>query len=92
MTANAPNREPGYRGALPPRNDTLARPWILIVAAALLLMFVLSALSIPSRFVVQPSPSPTAVPTAPATATPSAPATATPTAAATATPAPSGSP
>ena len=27
-------REPGYRGSLPPRQDHLAEPWILIVAAS----------------------------------------------------------
>lgn len=64
MTSTDPKREPreprgsGYRGALPPRNDTLAKPWILVVAAVVVLMFVLSALGIPSRFEPDPTPRP----------------------------------
>ena len=38
MTSSTPNRETGgYRGALPPRNDRLARPWVVTV----ILIFVL---------------------------------------------------
>lgn len=67
MTSTDPKREPresrerresGYRGALPPRNDTLAKPWIFVVAAVVVLMFVLSALGIPSRFEPDPTPRP----------------------------------
>jgi len=28
---------PGYRGALPPRSDTLARPWVVIVLVIVVL-------------------------------------------------------
>ncbi len=50
------DRAPGYRGALPPRNDRLARPWVLFVAGLFLLIVVLSIAGIPSRFLAQPSP------------------------------------
>jgi hypothetical protein len=60
MTTTEPQRDrpPGYRGALPPREDRLARPWILVVLAIFVLVFVLSFLGVPSRFI----PEPTAVP------------------------------
>ena len=41
-------RPSGYRGALPTRNDALARPWVIIVIAIFLLMFVLAFVGIPS--------------------------------------------
>ena len=49
---------PGYRGALPPRDDRLARPWILTVIAVFVLLLVLSALGIPSRLIPDPTPIP----------------------------------
>lgn len=59
MTSNTdPKREPGYRGALPPRDDTLARPWILIVLGIFVLIVVLSLAGIPSRFIPEPTPIP----------------------------------
>ena len=58
MTTNEPPRAPGYRGALPPREDRLARPWILLVIAAFLLILVLSVLGVPSRFIPEPTPVP----------------------------------
>ena len=58
MTTNDPDRTPGYRGALPPREDRLARPWILLVIAAFVLILVLSVLGIPSRFIPEPTPVP----------------------------------
>jgi len=58
MTTNEPIREPGYRGALAPREDHLARPWILGVMAAFVLIIVLSVLGIPSRFIPDPTPLP----------------------------------
>ena len=79
-----PKREPGYRGALPPRDDRLARPWILIVLGIFVLIIVLSIAGIPSRFVPEPTPipipsqapvpseSPSAEPSASASAAPSA--------------------
>ena len=57
-TASGPERAPGYRGALAPRTDSLARVWVAIVAAVLVLIFVLPFFGIPSRLF----PEPTAVP------------------------------
>lgn len=58
MTTNDPARSPGYRGALPPREDRVARLWILLVAAAFILILVLSVLGVPSRFIPEPTPVP----------------------------------
>jgi hypothetical protein len=58
MTKNDPTRDTGYRGALPIRQDRLAKPWILTVVAIFLLVIVLSIAGIPSRFI----PEPTSVP------------------------------
>jgi hypothetical protein len=54
-----PKREPGYRGSLPPREDMLARPWILAVLGILVLIVVLSIVGVPSRFIPDPTPLPT---------------------------------
>jgi hypothetical protein len=80
MTSSTPNRDSrgGYRGALPPRNDRLARPWIVVVILAFVLILVLSALGIPSRLIPEPTPVPlpssvpsgSAVPSASASASP----------------------
>jgi hypothetical protein len=48
----------GYRGALPPRNDRLARPWVLIVIGLFVLMLVLSFLGFPSALTPEPTPRP----------------------------------
>jgi hypothetical protein len=48
-------RDPGYRGSLPPRVDRLARPWVLTVIGAFILIFVLALAGIPSRLIPQPS-------------------------------------
>jgi hypothetical protein len=58
MTTNEPRRDVGYRGALPTRQDRLARPWILAVIAIFVLVIVLSILGVPSRFVPDPTPIP----------------------------------
>jgi hypothetical protein len=58
MTTNDPKREPGYRGALPTRDDRLARPWILIVFVIFVSIFILSALEIPTRFASEATPLP----------------------------------
>lgn len=58
-SSNDPQKPGGYRGALPERNDTLARPWILGVTAVFVLIFVLAALEVPSRFLPEPTPLPT---------------------------------
>ena len=86
MTSPTSSNEPGYRGALPTREDRLARPWILAVIGIFVLVLVLSALSIPSRFVPEPtdiplpslpavseSASPSASPSESPAASPSAP-------------------
>jgi len=65
-STNDPKRDqPGYRGALPTREDRLARPWIIVVIAIVLAIFVLSAFEIPSRFAPEPTPLP--IPSLPAT-------------------------
>jgi hypothetical protein len=51
-------REPGYRGSLPPRGDQLARPWVLIVVALFVLIFILAFAGLPSRLFPTPSPEP----------------------------------
>jgi hypothetical protein len=55
---DASRNEPGYRGALPTRNDRLARPWILTVLGIFVLILVLSVLGVPSRFFPEPTPVP----------------------------------
>ncbi len=59
-TTNDPRRErePGYRGALPPRDDRLARPWILTVLGIFVLIVLLSIAGVPSRFMPEPTPVP----------------------------------
>jgi hypothetical protein len=59
---------PGYRGSLPPRYDSLARPWVLIVLGIFVLMLALSFANVPTTLF----PSPTPLPLASATAAPSA--------------------
>lgn len=51
-------REPGYRGSLPPREDRLARPWILAVLGIFVLIVLLSIAGVPSRFIPEPTPLP----------------------------------
>lgn len=68
-STNEPKRDqPGYRGALPTRDDRLARPWVIAVIAIFVGIIVLSALEIPSRFAAEPTPLP--VPSIPATPSP----------------------
>ena len=55
MTSQTTGTEPGYRGALPTRDDRLARAWILVVISIFVAVIVLSALSIPSRFIPEPT-------------------------------------
>ena len=56
--SNDPQKPGGYRGALPERNDTLAKPWILAVIGIFVLIIVLSLLEVPSRFIPDPTPLP----------------------------------
>ena len=64
MTSQTPrqdpvrNEPPGYRGALPTREDRLARNWVLAVIGVFVLVLVLAVAGIPSRFI----PEPTAIP------------------------------
>ena len=55
---NEPKRDVGYRGALPTRQDRLAKPWILTVVAIFVLVIVLSIAGIPSRFIPEPTTAP----------------------------------
>lgn len=55
MTEQRPS---GYRGALPPRNDVIARPWVLAVIAIFVLMFVFAYLGYPASLFPQPSSAP----------------------------------
>ncbi len=67
--------EPGYRGALPPRNDRMAGPWVIVVIALFLFMVVLALVGLPSSLFPAATPLPTlapsAVPSASASAAPS---------------------
>lgn len=65
-------RPPGYRGALPPRRDALARPWVVTVVVIFALMFILALGNMPSRFFPESSPTPLPLPSASATASASA--------------------
>jgi hypothetical protein len=92
-TTTDPKREPGYRGALPPRDDRLARPWIVIVLGIFVLIIVLSVAGIPSRFIPEPTPIPipslAPLPSESPSAEPSASASAEPSGSASAEPSPS---
>ncbi len=48
----------GYRGALPPAQDRLARPWVIVVVGLFVLMFVLALLGFPSSLEAEPTPFP----------------------------------
>ena len=49
---------PGYRGALPPRTDSLGRPWVLLVLIIFVLIFALAIANVPSRIFPEPSATP----------------------------------
>lgn len=94
---NEPKRDVGYRGALPTRQDRLAKPWILTVVAIFLLVIVLSIAGIPSRFIPEetfaPLPSiPAASDTPEPTESPSPSASASASASGSGSPSPSASP
>ena len=63
-------RPSGYRGALPERNDALAKPWVIAVIAIFVLIFVLAALGFPSRAFPRAEPIPSG--SIPASSAPSA--------------------
>jgi hypothetical protein len=67
-----PKREPGYRGSLPPRQDRLAKPWLMIVAGIFVLIILLSVAGVPSRFIPDPTPVPTPISTPTPSVEPSA--------------------
>jgi len=50
--------QPGYRGALPPRGERMARVWVVLVILGFLSMFVLAALNVPSVWFPEPTPVP----------------------------------
>ena len=54
--------EGGYRGALSPRDDSLARPWVIVVFAIFVLIFALSLAGFPSRLFTEPSAEPSPLP------------------------------
>lgn len=58
MTDTKPTREPGYRGALPPRVDRIAPIWVATVTGILVLVFALSALGLPTRLFPEPTAAP----------------------------------
>ncbi|HSM38992.1 MAG TPA: hypothetical protein VK838_06625 [Candidatus Limnocylindrales bacterium] len=62
---NQQRNSTGYRGALPPRNDRLAAPWVLAVVIVFLLMFVLAFLGLPSALFPEPTPLPSINPSIP---------------------------
>src|SRR6185503_9140478 len=71
MTNRDPKSDqPGYRGALPTRDDRLARPMILAGFVIFIAVIVLSYLEAPPRFV--PAPTPLPIPSIPATPAPEA--------------------
>ena len=91
-TDKSPETAPGYRGALPPRNDWLARGWVLVVIAIFFGIFILAALNVPT--VLLPPPTPSALPSATAgqSGSPAASGTAAPSATAAPTESPSPTP
>ena len=59
MSAERPSDlAPGYRGALPPRGERLARVWVVLVILGFAFMFVLAALNVPSVLFPEPTPVP----------------------------------
>jgi hypothetical protein len=62
--------QPGYRGALPPRGERLARVWVAMVILGFVAIFVLAFLNVPN--VLFPEPTPIPVPSASPAASPSA--------------------
>jgi hypothetical protein len=70
MTSERPT---GYRGALPTRNDALAKPWVIAVIAIFVLIFVLAALGFPSKVFPRASAEPQPSISFVASASPSAP-------------------
>ena len=51
-------RDVGYRGSLPPRNDHIARPWVITVIAIFVLIFLLAIAGLPSRLLPTATPAP----------------------------------
>lgn len=62
----------GYRGALPPRNDWLARGWVIVVIAIFIGMFVLDVLNVPTILFPEPTPAPSIGPAPSGSADPNA--------------------
>lgn len=50
--------ESGYRGALPTRDDSLARVWVAAVIVIFLMLFVLNFAGLPSSLLPSPTPLP----------------------------------
>ena len=84
----------GYRGSLPPRNDELGRPWVLVVLGVFILILILNFAGLPANLfpVATPLPLPSASAVASASTAPSASAEASASVVASASTAPSASP
>ncbi|MEO8511639.1 MAG: hypothetical protein ABI534_10425 [Chloroflexota bacterium] len=57
-TSGQATRNVGYRGSLPPRNDHIARPWVITVIAIFVLIFLLAIAELPSRLLPDATPAP----------------------------------
>jgi hypothetical protein len=53
-----PSGESGYRGALPTRDDSLARIWVAAVIVIFLMLFVLNFAGLPGSLLPSPTPLP----------------------------------
>jgi hypothetical protein len=53
-----PSGESGYRGALPTRDDSLARIWVAAVIVIFLMLFLLNFAGLPSSLFPSPTPLP----------------------------------
>jgi len=91
-TDKSPETAPGYRGALPPRDDWLARGWVLVVIAIFFLIFILAALNVPTVLLPEPTASPTPISSPASSGSPAASGSVAPSATAAPTGSPSPSP
>jgi hypothetical protein len=50
--------QPGYRGALPPRGERMARVWVALVILGFVAITVLAFLNVPTVLIPEPTPLP----------------------------------